>query len=257
VNEISFLVQKKSKVFCGIRNANHVRAPSTKNDSRGEKKFYAQPNRFSRSTTITPPPPLRTISLSCPLTPPHPLLHSLSQSPSSSLAISSSLRLYTCSYIFIILYTYVSVAFFISRHVSKKVTLPEWHIFLAGTINSHHTKITSRTMNNGPYFDRDLFLRAARKPYIRNNTHTTDRQADLSFPRIPCTAGNGLAADAVFVSSPNCYHLLLLIILVLAICQPQSQQRNKNKNKRACIFFLYFFFQDIRIIFHIRIFIKW
>jgi len=168
---------KKSKVFCGIRNANHVRAPSTKNDSR--KKI------FTHSQTVSLP--LRLSS---------PLLQSFSLSLSLSLSFSppylpppsrlllfrpplsiSSLRLYNMFlYIYIFIsYTFVSVAFFISRHVSKKVTLPEWHIFLAGTINSHHTKITSRTMNNGPYFYRNLSLSAARKPYTQQYTRDGGR----------------------------------------------------------------------------------
>jgi len=146
----------------------------------GRKKFYAQPNRFSHSTTIIPQ---RTITLS--------LSH-----PSFSLRLVVFTSIYMFLYIYYIIY--VPVAFFISRHVSKKVTLPEWHIFLAGTINSHHSKITSRTMNNGPYFYRNLSsLSAACKPYTQ--LYTRDGAAGGSIVPANYLYGGDIAADAIFV----------------------------------------------------------
>jgi len=44
--------KKKSKVFCRIRNANHVRAPFHQKRFTERKKLYSQPNHFFRSLTL-------------------------------------------------------------------------------------------------------------------------------------------------------------------------------------------------------------
>lgn len=111
-----------------------------------------------------------------------------------------------------------AAAFFISRHVSQKVTLPvEWHIFLAGTINSHQTKITGCTMNNGPYFCHNLLwprARARAHSTQRHNDNGTTTVAVLSMPRFRC-----------------------IISVVLAMCP----HRNKNKNKERISSFFFNF----------------
>lgn len=61
--------ERKSKVFCGIWNANHVRAPyPPQNDFRGRKNFYSRPNRPS---VFLPPYPHTALSSS--VVPRHPL----------------------------------------------------------------------------------------------------------------------------------------------------------------------------------------
>jgi len=199
-----------------------VRVPFHQKRFTGRKKLYSQPNHFFRSLALYHYHPPATYCLS------H-FLHLVSME-----------LLYVPIYVLYIyiLYPCISAAFFISRHVSKKVTLPEWHIFLAGTINSHHTKITSRTMNNGPYFYRNLSLNAPRKPYTALQYLHDGAEGGSIVP-----AKSSLwSLSRVFVdAAPYCYHSLLLIILVLAICRrPQSQQRNKNKDERVRFFFFGF-----------------
>lgn len=178
-----FLYKKKAKYSVGYGTPITC-VPLLPKTIPGEKKNLRTAKPFLLLYNYGIPTYYLSLFVSLTLFLPHPL------SPSRHLYVYIHVPIY-------LLYYIRTEAFFISRHVSKKVTLPEWHIFLAGTINSHHSKITSRTMNNGPYFYRNLSLSAARKPYTQQ--YTLDGAAGESIVPANYLYGGDLTADAVFV----------------------------------------------------------
>ena len=112
-NEISlasFLVQKKkAKYSVGYGTPITCASPSTKNDSRGEKNCTHS----------------QTISFVLSLNDYRPTTPSFSLLTFSISSLWNVYNMFLYIYYIYIIYTCISVAFFISRHVSKKVTLPE------------------------------------------------------------------------------------------------------------------------------------